>query len=133
MTDLIAIVSTTIASPNDANNFTITAGLDVNDAYDWALIMVQDADDSHSEVRWIEDWQSGRDVFVDEPFGFTPAAGDNVWIMGTSYGGYLYEALTSLRLSKIPVYYYQGAGTSGGGSESAGGVSHYDQSGADPP
>lgn len=128
MTDLIAIVDTTVASPNDANNFTITAGLDVNDAYDWNLIMVEDAGDSHSEVRWIEDWQTGREIYVDEPFGFVPAAGDKVWIMGTSYGGYLYEVMSALKLSSIPTYYISGPNSSQGTT-----TYYYNHSGVAPP
>jgi hypothetical protein len=77
--------------------------------------MVEDADDSHSELRYITEWNSTRVLVVDEPFSFTPAGGDNVWIMGVDYGGFLYD-ITNRR------------GASGG----AGGTSYYDAGGDDP-
>lgn len=129
MTDLLAVVTTTVAVPNDANNFTITAGQDVNDAYWVHAIMVQDATDSHSEVRWIEQYVTSRDVTVDEPLSFTPEAGDKVWILGPVYGGFLYELRSSLAASKSPVYYFDRTGTTGQG---AGDVTHYQQDGTDP-
>ncbi len=116
VTDRLFVLDTTIDDPNDANNFTITGGLDVNDVYDWHLIRVTDADDGHAEVRWIEDYQVGRDIFVDEAFGFVPDIGDEVQIMSTGYGGWLWEMLTSLKQSKIGIYYFNVRGTGLGGS-----------------
>ncbi len=129
MTDLMAVVTTTVATPNDVNNFTITAGRDANDAYDYHAIMVEDAGDSHSEVRWIEDYSSGRIVDVDEGFSFTPAAGDNVWILGPVYGGWMRAIWDRLGYMQIPVYYYDRTGTTTGG---AGGTTYYQQDGTDP-
>jgi hypothetical protein len=129
MTDLMAVVTTTVASPNDANNFTITAGQDVNDAYWMHAIMVEDAGDSHSEVRWIAQYSTSRDVRVDEPFSFTPAASDNVWILGPVYGGYLEMIYNRIDLLSRPVYYYDQTGGAAGG---AGGTTYYDQTGDDP-
>jgi hypothetical protein len=133
MTDLIAMYTTDVNDANDANNFTVTAGPDVNDALSYHIIMVEDATDGHKELRFIDEWLDDLSVLVDEPFGFTPASSDKVWIMGTGYGGWLYEMLSSLRLTRVPVYYYSAPSLSGGASESAGGVTHYDQTGADPP
>lgn len=132
MTDLIAIVTTTVSDANDANSFTITDGNDTNDAYFGHIIMVEDSDDNHSELRYIEEWNSTRVLMVDEPFSFTPAVGDKVWIMGTGYGGYLYDIMNKLWRLQTPIYYYSGSGSSGGVSESAGGVTHIDHTGADP-
>jgi len=128
MTDLMAVVTTTVATPNDANTFTITAGADVNDAYWMHAIMVQDANDSHKEVRWIEEYVTSRDVTVDEPFSFTPAAADKVWILGPVYGGLLYELRSSVSASQSPVYYFDETGKSG----RAGGTNYYNDSGKDP-
>lgn len=132
MTDLISINTTTVSDANDANSFTLTAGEDANDAYRGHVILVEDADDSHSELRYIEEWVSTRVVLTDEPFSFTPAIGDNVWILGVDYGGYLQNLYNRLERLSTPVYYYQGQGTSGGGTGGAGGVTQYDASGADP-
>ncbi len=93
-TDLITILDTTVADGNDSNNFTISDGRDVNDAHWFASIQVEDADTGLREIRWIEfyDENSGDpNIWVDEPFSFTPASGDKVYIMGTTYGGYLYD------------------------------------------
>jgi hypothetical protein len=130
MTDLIAIVTTTIAGPNDANTFTITAGRDANDAYWFHAIMVQDATDGHSEVRWIEEYSVGRIVVVDTPFSFTPAAADKVWILGVTYGGLLYDIRSLIQVFRAPIYYQHQTGT--GATGGAGGTTRYDASGEDP-
>ena len=129
MTDLMAVVTTTVAGPNDANNFTITAGEDANDAYWMHAVMVEDATDSHAEVRWIEEYVTSRDVMLDEPLSFTPEAGDKVWIMGTTYGGLLQVILSGLNESKIPVYPFDATGRSRSG---LGGVTYFDANGDDP-
>ena len=94
-TDLITIHDDTVKTANDANNFIINTGKDANDAFNYHVIMVTDADDSNSELRWISSWydDGGTDpnVTVDRPFSFTPASGDVVHIMGTSYGGWLLD------------------------------------------
>lgn len=112
MTDLMAVVTTTLADVNatDANELTLTAGQDANDAYWLHAIMVEDATDGHSEVRWIEQYVSGRIVTIDEPFSFTPAIGDRAWILGPVYGGLLYEMRTLIQESKRPLIYYDGTG-----------------------
>lgn len=110
ITDRLIVLDTTVADTNDANSFDITAGIDANDVYNWHLIRVTDATDGHAEVRWIELYSSGREVFVDRAFGFTPDTGDEVQIMSTSYAGWLFEMLESLQISKIPVYYSAGPG-----------------------
>jgi hypothetical protein len=132
MTDLIAVVTTTVADANDPNTFTLTAGIDVNDAYAYNVVMVEDADDSHREIRYIADWLSTRVLVVDHPFTFTPAVSDNVWIMGTDYGGYLYQLLFNTQAASAPIYYFHETPASGA-TEGAGGTTYfYDQSGADP-
>ncbi len=103
-TDLISLVDTVVKDSNDANNFTIELGADVNDAHWFAAIQVEDADDNLSkEIRWIEfyDENSGDpNIWVDEPFSFTPAVNDVVHIMGTAYGGYLYDILKAANQSR---------------------------------
>lgn len=85
ITDILPALSTTVDTPNDANAFTLAAGLDVNDCYIGMTIDVQDANDSHWESRLIIDWEEDLTVEVDEPFGFTPAGGDIVIIWGPAY------------------------------------------------
>lgn len=128
MTDLMSINTTTINTVTDANEFTITAGRDANDAYWLHAIMVQDATDSHAEVRWIDEYVTSRSVLVDEPFSFTPAPGDKVWILGPVYGGFLAEVVSGLNTSKAPIYYYK-AGSSGSGPA---GTTYLNESGEDP-
>lgn len=134
MTDLISINTTTVATvdANDPNEyFTLTAGRDANDAYWMNLIMVEDATDGHAEVRWIEMYDVGRIVDVEEPFSFDLAPGDKAWVIGPAYGGLLQTIWSRLGIASSPVYYFD-ATSSGGASEGAGGASYYDQSGADP-
>lgn len=98
-TDLITLLDTTVADGNDANNFTISDGVDVNDALWFHIIIVEDADDSHYEARFIDRYDENStdpNVWVDEPFSFTPAAGDVVHVMGTGYGGFLYDILRKI-------------------------------------
>lgn len=101
---LDALVNTTIATATDANDFTLTAGQDVNDAYWMAAVMVQDANDGHSEVRWINRYVTSRAVTVDEPFSFTPAPGDLVWVLDL-YGGLIQRLRTLLDTASVPTFY----------------------------
>ena len=114
-TDLITILDTTVKDANDANNFTIEDGTDVNDAYWFHVIMVEDADGNQSkEVRWIDQYDENSgdpNVWVDEPFSFTPAANDIVHIMGTSYGGYLYSLYQSIRQRSLIINIIDGTGS----------------------
>jgi len=128
-TDLITILDTTVSDANDANSFTLTDGIDVNDAFWFNIIMVTDADDSHSELRYLDEWLSTRVVLVDEPFGFTPAVGDVVHIMGTGYGGLLYRIYDFVRKGSVPNYYIDTTTT---GASSRQDVTHFDQTGDDP-
>jgi len=118
MTDLITILDTTVAEANDANSFTLTAGIDVNDAFDWCTIMVIDADDSHTELRSIVEWEEDRVLIVEQPFGFTPAVGDVVHIMGVNYDGLLEILMAIIQYSDIPTYIfdYTTPSSSGGGA-----------------
>uniref|UniRef100_A0A6M3JCI9 Uncharacterized protein n=1 Tax=viral metagenome TaxID=1070528 RepID=A0A6M3JCI9_9ZZZZ len=109
-TDLLTLLDTTVKDANDANNFTLTAGPDANSVYTWHIIMVEDADDSHYELRYIVDWEYDTDVSVrvQSPFTFTPAAGDVVHVIGTDY-----EAMFWRSLIDGPIYrinYTPGAG-----------------------
>ena len=133
-TDLITILDTTVKDANDANNFTLSDGIDVNDALWFHTIMVTDADDGHSELRFLEEWyHDGTDpnILVNDPFGFTPASGDVVHVMGTSYDGYLYEMLNWLKLANTPNYYID-ATTTGSGASARQGVTHFDANAEDP-
>jgi hypothetical protein len=80
-------LNTTVATAGSTTSFTLTAGKASADAYNEMLISVTDADDSNMEVRRILDWTAGRIITVDTAFSFTPAAGDVVHILETSYMG----------------------------------------------
>lgn len=109
-TDLITILDTTVATPNDANTFILTDGIAVDNALNFSLIIVEDADDSHYEARWVSIWESDKELIVDRPFGFTPAAGDVVHIMGTSYGGWLKWISNHINVAPEVFDYRAGAG-----------------------
>lgn len=102
-TDLLTLLDTTVKGPNDANNFTLTAGPDANSVYQWHIIMVQDATAPvHYEMRYIVDWEyDGVDIHVtvQTPFTFTPAALDVVHVIGTDY-----EAIFWRNLIDGPIY-----------------------------
>lgn len=132
MTDLIAVVTTTVSDANDANSFTITDGNDTNDAYFEHIIMVEDSDGGHSELRFIKEWNATRVLLVEQPFSFTPAIGDKVWIMGTGYGGWLYEIWNKLWRLQTPIYYYPAPATGSGATGGPGGTSYFDATGNDP-
>lgn len=100
---LIAPLQTTVASATSATVFVLTAGLTVADAYNGMLIMLQDLTDNYYEVRRIKDYTAAREVTVDTAFGFTPAALDPAYIMGTSYSGGM-DALMNYTRSKLFVY-----------------------------
>jgi len=129
-TDLITIHSTTVAEANDANEFILTDGIgtDVNDSWNYSVIIVQDADDGHWESRFIYEWDSDKEVEVDETLGFTPAAGDVVHIMGTGYGGFLYRILSTIQQARGVLNVIDTTGT----SRAVGGVTRIDAFGDDP-
>jgi len=115
-TDLITLVDTVVKDANDANNFTIEDGTDVNDAYWFMAIIVEDAGGNQSkEIRWIDryDENSGDpNVWVDEPFSFTPAQNDVVHVMGTCYGGYLDLIYDNIRHSRSVINFIDATGDS---------------------
>ena len=93
ITDRLVLVTTTVASATDANDFVLSAGTDVNDIYEGCTITVLDATDGHYESRLIEDWSDGAlAVTVDEPLGFTPAAADSVWIWSFYFPRSVFQA-----------------------------------------
>lgn len=118
-TDLLTIHDDTVKTANDANNFIINSGKDANDAFTFHIIMVTDADDDNSELRWIADWydDGGTDpnITVERPFSFTPASGDVVHIMGTGYGGWLYYILAGSGTDPIIYDFRPDPGPGGGG------------------
>ncbi len=134
-TDLISLVDTVVKDANDANNFTIEDGTDVNDAYWFAAIQVEDADDNLSkEIRWIsfyDENSSDPNVWVDEPFSFTPAPNDVVHIMGTTYGGHLYDIMRSLAQTRGVLNVIDQSKSGTGGLDRAGAI-RIDAMGDDP-
>ena len=105
MTDMMIIVTTDVNDANDANDFTITSGQAEDDAYTGHNIIVQDADDLHWEVRRIYEYRDSLEIYVDEPFSFTPASGDVVKITGVSYGGLIDNIYSHVKTTMIPVFY----------------------------
>ena len=85
VTDKLPMITTTVSDANDANSFTLTAGVAVADAYNGVIISIQDADDGHWEPRMVYDWTAAKVVIVDIPLGFTPAAGDVVVLWNVGY------------------------------------------------
>lgn len=134
-TDLISLVDTVVKDSNDANNFTIEDGTDVNDAYWFMAVQVEDADDNLSkEIRWINfyDENSGDpNIWVDEPFSFTPAVGDVVHVMGTTYGGFLYRIMKKLDQTKGVLNVIDRTKSGTGGLDRAGAI-RIDALGDDP-
>jgi len=134
-TDLISLVDTVVKDSNDANSFTIENGTDVNDAYWFAAIQVEDADDNLSkEIRWIiyyDENSTDPNIWVDRPFSFTPAVGDVVHIMGTSYGGLLYDIWRNLQQTRGVLNVVDRTSGGTGGLDRAGAI-RIDSRGDDP-
>lgn len=83
----IHVLKGNVVSGTDATQFIIDAGVAVNDAYNGALIMLEDKTDAHYEIRRIIDYIGAtNEVFVDRAFAFAPVAGDDYYIMATDYG-----------------------------------------------
>lgn len=79
-------VDALVVSATDASQFIIDTGVANNDAFNGMLCIVQDLTDDHHETKRITDYIGAtKEVFVDRAFSFTPAAGDYVHIIGTSY------------------------------------------------
>jgi len=75
-----------IVSATSASQFIIDAGVAVDDAYNGAIIVLEDKTDDHYEIRRVADYVgSTREVFVDRAFGFTPVASDDYYIMNAAY------------------------------------------------
>jgi len=75
-----------IASATSASQFILDTGIGNNDAYNGMVIVLEDATDSHSEVRRIVDYIGAtKEVFVDRAFSFTPVADDVFYIMNAAY------------------------------------------------
>jgi len=128
--DIIPAEITDVATGDDANSFTLTAGRAVADAYNGMIISVQDADDSLWESRMVYDWTALRVVTVDIPLGFTPAANDIVVIWNVSYfPGDVYDNMPDPPTSEtILIDFSSSAGGAGGG----GGTTTLNVEGDDP-
>lgn len=87
--------STTVNTVTTKRVFTLAAGVQNNQAYKYNIISVQDATDSHWEVRVIRNYiGSSRQVTLNLALTFTPANGDTVHIAKGVYlapptGGHL--------------------------------------------
>ena len=92
---------TTVATGDSTTSFTATAGVAVNDAYNGMLIMVEDETDDHYEVRRVTDYTSGRVFTVDRAFGFTPAAGDHIYLMASGYADVKVDGLAVASAGKL--------------------------------
>jgi len=107
--------------------------VDVNDAYWFLAVQVEDADGNNSkEIRWVDQYDENSgdpNLWVDEPFSFTPATGDVVHIMGTCYGGYLYDIMSNLDQTRGVLNVID---TTGSSSAAFGGASRIDAMGDDP-
>jgi len=76
------LVQGDVASATDATKFVIDSGSSVNDAYNGMIITIEDKTDGHYETRRIIDYVgSSKEITVDRAFGFTPAAGDEFYIL----------------------------------------------------
>lgn len=91
--DKTRVLATTVATEDSTTSFTVSAGCAVNDCYNGMLVMLEDETDDHYEVRRITDWTSGLVMTVDRAFGFTPVAGDHVYIIGTGYADVNVQAM----------------------------------------
>ena len=91
-------LATTVDARVSATLFTMAAGINANNAYNGMLVMVQDADDSHYEVRRVRDYTgSSKQIQLDNDFGFNVANGDDVRILSTGYAHvHLYEMAGSI-------------------------------------
>jgi hypothetical protein len=82
----IYALDTTVAAGSTTSTFTLTAGIQNDDAYNWCIISIKDANDDHYEIRYVVDYAgTTRTITVDLPFTFTPAASDIVHILETAY------------------------------------------------
>ena len=78
--------NTTVNVGTSRSTFTLAAGVTNDTAYNFHIISVQDADDSHWEIRVISTYVgSSRMVVLNTPLTFLPANGDVVHI---AEGGY---------------------------------------------
>ena len=76
-----------IVSATDATRFVIDFDIPTNDIYNGMIITLEDKTDDHYEIRRIVDTIAASDeIVVDRAFGFTPAAGDDYYIMNAAYG-----------------------------------------------
>lgn len=88
-------LNTTVNAVTSTKVFTLTAGVQNDNAFRYNIISVQDATDSHWEVRTITNYTgTSREVILNAPLTFTPANGDTVHIMKGAYlapssGGHL--------------------------------------------
>jgi len=125
-TDLIVILESDVNTPDDDANFTLTDGIAEDYAYDGYLIGVQDADDSHWELRIIDVWGDDLGVLVDNDFTFTPDTGDLAYIFGWQYLSNIYDRIQNIGdVTNI-------IDTTGSGGAAAQGSTYYNSLGQDP-
>jgi len=76
------LVQGDVVSATDATKFIIDSGSSVDNVYNGMIITLEDKTDSHYETRRIIDYTgSTKEITVDRAFGFTPAAGDEYYIL----------------------------------------------------
>jgi hypothetical protein len=86
--DAVTILETTVVGDISTTQFTFQSGTAATGAFNRNVIAVQDADDSHWEVRRIVSSTlviATTTIVVDTAFTFTPAIGDVLRIMAVSY------------------------------------------------
>ena len=116
VTDIMRAVNSTVAVADDANSFTLTAGLAVADAYRGMTIYVKDATDGNWDAQMIAEYTAGRVVTVDAPMAFTPDVGDIVVIWGlTAYPVDVFDGLPMPPEPETTIVDLR-AGTAGGGT-----------------
>jgi len=78
----VFLVQGDVVSATDATKFIIDSGSSVDNAYNGMIITLEDKTDGHYETRRIIDYTgSTKEITVDRAFGFTPAAGDEYYIL----------------------------------------------------
>jgi len=76
------LVQGDVVSATNATKFIIDSGSSVDNVYNGMIITLEDKTDDHYETRRIIDYTgSTKEITVDRALGFTPAAGDEYYIL----------------------------------------------------